>query len=180
MNLKKVKLISVISIFLLSFFFHQLYEWLPNTILAFLLPVNESIWEHLKLIFFTITCWSLFESLLLKNVKHNNFLLATLINALTTTIIFTIIYLPIYKLIGYNHFITLLIYFITLIIGQYISYYILNMNTTYSKLNKIAPLLILLIIIIFGYLSFKPLKIPLFYDEYQNKYGIYNCYKVIE
>ena len=31
---------------------HFLYEWFPNALTALIAPVNESVWEHLKLLFF--------------------------------------------------------------------------------------------------------------------------------
>ena len=30
---------------------HFLYEWLPSAITALFSPVNESLWEHVKLVF---------------------------------------------------------------------------------------------------------------------------------
>ena len=30
---------------------HFLYEWLPNAVTALFSPVNESLWEHVKLVF---------------------------------------------------------------------------------------------------------------------------------
>ena len=31
---------------------HFLYDWFPNALTAVIAPVNESVWEHLKLLFF--------------------------------------------------------------------------------------------------------------------------------
>ena len=42
-------------------FNHFLYEWSGNTFTAFFCPVNESVWEHLKLLFFPflfLTLWN--------------------------------------------------------------------------------------------------------------------------
>ena len=33
---------------------HFLYEWLPNPITALISPVRESLWEHLKILFFPL------------------------------------------------------------------------------------------------------------------------------
>ena len=30
---------------------HFLYEWQPNAVTALFSPVNESLWEHVKLVF---------------------------------------------------------------------------------------------------------------------------------
>lgn len=31
---------------------HFLYDWVPNALTALVAPVNESVWEHLKLLFY--------------------------------------------------------------------------------------------------------------------------------
>ena len=51
MTLKRTRIISTIGIFLLCFSFHFIYDWIPNYITAIFFPVNESIWEHMKLLF---------------------------------------------------------------------------------------------------------------------------------
>ena len=33
---------------------HFLYEWLPSAITALFSPVNESLWEHVKLVFWPL------------------------------------------------------------------------------------------------------------------------------
>ena len=50
MTLKKWKIISCIGIFLLSVLFHFIYDWFPNFFTSLFSPVNESIWEHNKII----------------------------------------------------------------------------------------------------------------------------------
>lgn len=38
---------------------HFLYQWLPNPIFALISPVRESVWEHIKLIYFPLLAVSL-------------------------------------------------------------------------------------------------------------------------
>lgn len=42
-------------------FSHFLYEWTKNALIAFFCPVNESVWEHQKLLFFPFLLWSLWD-----------------------------------------------------------------------------------------------------------------------
>ena len=56
MNLKKYKILSVFIIFLLMFPLHYVYDKFPNSLTSIFCPVNESIWEHLKLIFTSFEC----------------------------------------------------------------------------------------------------------------------------
>ena len=39
---------------------HFLYEWFPNPVLALISPVRESVWEHVKLIYYPLLAASLF------------------------------------------------------------------------------------------------------------------------
>jgi hypothetical protein len=176
MSFRTIKMINIIGIFLISFLFHQLYEWFPNRFFAIFFPVNESIFEHLKMIFSAVIFWMIIEYFLLKNKKYSNFILASLISSLSTIIFFLILFLPIYNVFGHDLLITLIIYFIAIILGQIISFYILTIDKYYDMLNLISLLLIPIIFIIFGYFTYNPIKIPLFYDSHHNKYGIYNSY----
>ena len=38
---------------------HFLYQWFPNPVLALISPVRESLWEHVKLLYFPLLCASL-------------------------------------------------------------------------------------------------------------------------
>ena len=64
MNLKKVKIIAVIGIFILTFIFHFAYEFIPCTLTAIFFPVNESIWEHQKLIFTSVIFYGIIDYML--------------------------------------------------------------------------------------------------------------------
>ena len=61
MTLKRSRIISTIGIFLLCFLFHFLYEWLPSSITAIFFPVNESIWEHMKLLFSAVVFYGIID-----------------------------------------------------------------------------------------------------------------------
>ena len=75
MSLKKIKIIGIITIFALSFLYHFLYQWFPNPIFSIIFPVNESIWEHMKLLYTGILSWGLIEIILLKKnkINYNNY-----------------------------------------------------------------------------------------------------------
>ena len=72
MNLKKIKILAVIGIFILSFLSHFAYEIFPNIIFSFIFPVNESIWEHMKILFTSTLLYGIIDYLLLKkyNIKY--------------------------------------------------------------------------------------------------------------
>lgn len=173
MNLKKIKTIAVIGIFLLSFLSHFAYNLFPNLIFSFIFPVNESIWEHMKIIFTSTLLYGIIDYLLLKKykIKYNNFPFQLYFTALSTIPIYLTIYLPLYKLLGENLIISISLLLIVYILQQYISYNILK-EKEIKILNKIATPVILLSYLGFIYLTYNPIHNYIFYDKSENKYGI--------
>jgi len=175
MNLKYTKIIAAIGIFILTFIFHFVYEWLPNDISAIFFPVNESIWEHQKLIFTSIIIYGIIDYIILQKfkIKYNNFFTSLFISAFSSIPIFLTIYLPFFYKIGPKMFLNIGVMFIAIIISQVISYYILKTKEC-AKVDLISFVLIIICYIVFAYLTYNPIKSELFFDTQNEKYGINN------
>lgn len=175
MSLKKDKIISVIGIFILCFLFHFVYELIPSKITSIFFPVNESIWEHMKLIFTSVIFYGIIDYIILNKfkIKFNNFFISLFISAFTIIPIFLTIYLPFYHKIGPKMFLNISVMLIAIIISQIISYYILKSKSC-DKGNIISFVLIIISYIVLGYLTFNPIKNYLFFDTEKEKYGINN------
>lgn len=173
LDLKKMIIVNSILTFILCFLTHFLYTWLPNPMFSILFPVNESIWEHMKMIYTTILLYGIIEAFIMKKFKiiHNNFLISTLLKAVICIPIDLIIYLPILKIFGEHMIVTFIILFISILISNIIGYFILKLNEIkYEK--TISIIAIILIYVVMGILTYKPLKYDLFYDRVEQKYGI--------
>ncbi|MGN1341759.1 MAG: DUF6512 family protein [Bacilli bacterium] len=179
MNLKKIKLIAVIGIFIISIFSHFAYELFPNILFSFFFPINESIWEHMKILFTSTLLYGLIDYLLLKknNIKYNNFSFQLYFTAFSSIPIYLVIYLPIYKLIGENLIISITLMILVYILEQYISYHILQ-EKEFKILNIISVPIIIIIYLGFIYLTYNPPHTYVFFDIINEKYGI-NEYKKI-
>ena len=173
MNLKAIKIIGFFVIFLLCFPFHFLYDWLPNSLFSIFFPVNESIWEHMKLIYTSFVFYGIFDYLLLKKNKivFNNFLIQLFLIPIIAIFIYLIIFIPIYKIIGENMIVSIGLLAIVILIEQILSYFILQYKEIKYQ-NIIGIIGIILIYIIFGYLTYKPIENYIFYDIVKDKYGI--------
>lgn len=177
MKLKTIKFISVIGIFLISFLAHFAYNLFPNVIFSIFFPVNESIWEHMKILFTSILLYGIIDYILLKknNILYNNFKSQLFFTAFISIPIYLIIYLPIYRLIGENLFVSIFILFIVYVIISYISYKML-ISDDFDLLNKFSVYLVIIMYFIFTYLTYFPVHSYLFFDTREEKYGI-NDYK---
>lgn len=173
MSLKKWKIISIIGIFLLSFIIHNIYEWFPNTLTSLFAPVNESIWEHNKMIFSAYLIWMFIEK---RKYRHslNNICFNSFISFLFCTLFVLFVFSPIYFYIlktNDNVFITLTIYLIAIILSQIISYVIYEKHL-HPNFKKISTILWIFIFTLNAYLTYQPIKEPLFFDYNDMKYGI--------
>lgn len=173
MNLKKLKIITVIGIFTLNFPIHFLYDWLPNSLFSIFFPVNESIWEHMKMIFTSFIFFAPIEYFLIKkfDIKVNNYILNLFTCAIISIPIYLVMFLPIYNAIGENMPIIFILMIITITICEIINYY-LNKVDDIKYSNLIGTILIIITYVIMGYLTYNPPKTRLFYDTENKKYGI--------
>ena len=166
MNLKKTKIIAIVAIFILMSMFHFAYDLFPNTLFAIIFPVNESIFEHLKLIFTTFIIYEIIDYFLLKrfNLPRNNFVTNILISAISCIGIFLLIWLPLYYKVGENMIITFLFLVIAIMFSQIISYYILKSKNN-QLLNYISIVIIILISTLFAYFTYYPLYNDFFFNK---------------
>ncbi len=163
---KKILYNSLI-IFIIASIFHFIYTIFPSFITSIFFPVNESIFEHLKLLFTA----SIVSTLLFNiNEKEYNIYFIAFIKAIINIILLLIIYLPIRSIFGEVLILTLLTLFISILLTEIIIKKV-PINTYYN-LNKIGIILIILSYIIFTILSYHPPKTFLFYDTQSNNYGI--------
>ena len=128
MNLKKIKIIAIIGIFIISFASHFVYKLFPNILMSIFFPVNESIFEHMKIIFTSTLLYGIIDYLLIKknNITYNNFPFQLFFTSFISIPIYLIMYLPIRYLLGEYLIISISLLLITYIISQVISYYLLT------------------------------------------------------
>ena len=141
------------------------------------MPVNESIWEHMKIFFTATLIWGAVDLYLLKknSITFENFSFQLFFTAFIAIPIYLIIYLPIRNVLGESMALSISLMFIVYVICQAISYKLLTMDNL-CFINKLTIPFILIVYGIFIYLTYHPLHNYLFYDKTQAKYGI-NEYK---
>lgn len=172
MTFKLIKIISVVFAFLISFVFHFVYELLPINLLALFFPVNESIFEHMKIIFYAMIISSLLELILYKKykIKINNFNISVMLKSVVGVVFYLVIYIPIYLILKENLFISIILLLITYIFMEYLSVRVLVSSD--ENIKVLPVIIIFLVAILFVILTFYPLHNFLFFDNISYGYGI--------
>ena len=160
----KKNIFMIIFLFLLSFLWHFMYDWFPSVLTSIFFPVNESIWEHMKIIFYCLLIGSVLEK------KGNNYYLNILVKPLVGVLFYLIIFIPLYLIFGESMFISLSLMLFTYIIMELLGIKI----SKQEELNiKALPIIIIILIsILFSILTFYPLHNFLFFDSVKLGYGI--------
>ena len=112
---KNITAIIVISLF--GVLGHFLYEWTnENTVIGLFFPVSDSIWEHLKLIFFPSAIFFAFEYLLSEE-KPQNYISSAIKGIFCGMISVVTLYYTFTGIIGKNiDFVNILIFFVAVIV----------------------------------------------------------------
>lgn len=111
---------AFIAISILGTIGHFIYELTgENQIIGFFFPVNESTWEHLKLIFFPTILYSVFEYFTL-NKKYENYISAIVASAIWGMFSVVILFYTQKGILGYSiEWLNILIYYISIVFMIY-------------------------------------------------------------
>jgi len=169
---KKFVIYNTFLTFLMGFLVHYIYSFIPSVITS-IFPVNESLYEHIKLIYLSSIISSTILYIIMRNKGYiiNNFLFGLIVSTVFNIIIFYLVYLPLYNMYGKVMIITLITYFITICLSNYLYYLIIELDNS-KKLNLISFIMLIVIMFILTYLTYHPLKVPFFYDTINHYYGI--------
>ena len=152
---------------------HFFYEWSGyNKLVGLFCAVNESSWEHLKLLFFPYFVWSLIEYLLLKRDKCVFFSKA--VGAFVGMISVLAFFYTYTGIIGKNiDWLNILSFFLGEFIAFLIDYIMIKTNKFCNvAYNSIGIGFFIFTSILFILFSFMPPLIPLFKDPISQSYGI--------
>lgn len=173
-KIKKIKILGIILAFLLTFPLHFLYDKVPCFITSIIAPVNESIAEHMKILFGSILLSGVIQKIVVKTKKLNinNVYISNFTAALSSIPIFLVMYLPVYNGVGENLPITIIIMFIAIVLAEIISYVMMKKDDL--KLENMAIIFTITVYIIFGLLTYFTPEHELFLDPISLTYGIKN------
>ena len=139
-------MIGIIFVLITGTLAHFLYGWTGNNHIAGLFtPINESIWEHMKLVFFPMLIYSLIMILKFHR-KYSCITSALSFGILVGTFLIPLFYYTYTFFLGTNIFILDISTFIlSIVIAFWLSYKL----TLSCRLEPYSPLLCILVCILF-------------------------------
>ncbi|MBE7030446.1 MAG: hypothetical protein E7409_03340 [Ruminococcaceae bacterium] len=158
---------------------HFLFDWSgQNLAVAPFAAVNESIWEHMKLLFFPMLVFALAQRRVMRDNK--SFWCIKLIGILLGTLLIPVLYYTIRGISGVSpDWVNIIIFFVAVAIAYWVETWIFSKNLVTCKAPGVAQLTLLLIAFVFVIMTFAPPHIPLFEDPGSGTYG-YVKYTVYE
>ena len=164
--------VGIIIICIVGTLLHFTYELSHhNKIVAIFSAVNESTWEHIKIVMTPTILWSIYE--IIQYGFNTSFLLAKSLCLLTIILLIPVLFYS-YTIFTKKSilFIDVICFYITVICSQLVFKYFISLNNI--SMIHICLITILLIIEIIAYLSlsFKPYTNFIFKDPITHKYGL--------
>lgn len=169
---KKLKIVQIIVIILAIVFgtlLHFTYEWSgENRIVGLFSATNESVWEHLKLVFYPMLILAIVEYFVVKK-EANNYIEAKSLGIFLAIAFIIVFYYTYTGIIGKTFFIIdILTFIISIILGEWVSYKLMIRKSESTTLSKIlSSAIIFYFLISFILFTYNPPNINLFKDPTQ-------------
>jgi hypothetical protein len=152
---------------------HFVFEWSGGAIpVAWIAAVNESVWEHLKLGFWPALIYAAVEYSRFGK-SANNFHFAKTVGIYLIPITIVVLYYVYTAILGHGLLaVDIAIFVVAVIVGQLVSYKLLTASPLPERLNRFAPIALVVLGILFVLFTFYPPQFPLFRDPVSGGYGI--------
>ena len=162
----------ILATVLLGTLWHFVYEMLGrNFIIGLIAPINESVWEHLKIVFFPFLIVGIvgFIKLRPKSNFWTGILAGSAVGMLT---VFFGFYLY-SSIIGESLVIDILLYIASIIVAMFISWWFVINTKKIEWLEVLSAMGLLLIASVLIYLTIRTPRLKPFIEESTQTYGIY-------
>ena len=157
---------------LLGTLLHFVYEWLGEAEwIAAISGVNESTWEHMKLLFWPMLIYALGQRLAFR--EREDFFSVKLHGALLGLILIPVLYYTYNGVIGHSpDWINIAIFFIAAAVAYIYEARLLYRGIKHPIPSRLALLLLLLIAALFVAFTFYTPRLEIFRDPLTDSYGI--------
>lgn len=151
---------------------HFLFDWTGGSPVAALFSaVNESIWEHLKLLFYPMAAVALVQYFFWGR-ECPNFLCIKLLGSLTGILLIPTLYYTYTGILGINaDWFNITLFFLTAGFVFWLETKLFQRDFSCPLGSRLSLLLLWLIAVLFTVFTFLPPRIPLFRDPLTGTYG---------
>lgn len=173
---KKIYLIEIIGILfviVLGSLWHFIYNWTGRNIIAGILcPVNESVWEHMKLGFWPVLIYTLIENRYINHRKIN--IMAVKGVGILFMQLFIIVFFYTYTHVTGQHFliIDILSFFAGVVLCYLISAKLIIAGKYTLCLRTIGISVLVVHAVLLVIFTFYPPRMPMFKDSASDTYGL--------
>ena len=154
---------------------HFTYEWSgENKFIASFSAVNESVWEHLKLVFYPMLIAGIVEYFFVKKIA-NNYIEAKTIGIFTAISFIVVVFFTYTGIIGTSLVIVdILLFVIAIILGEYVVYKLMKRkNESNNKTKILSSIILVFLLLCFILCTYFTPEVNLFRDTTTGAYGIY-------
>ena len=150
---------------------HFLYSWVKTPSIAILSAINESTWEHMKILFFPMFIFAIVQSFFFK-AEYPDFWTVKLLGTLLGTLLIPVLFYTISGAFGKTpDWLNIAFFFLSAGSGYALEARLFR-NEQQGKEGRFALWIFIFIAVLFAAFTFFPPKLPLFQDPITGKYGI--------
>ena len=174
MNLKNIHIVGSVFTALLGVLLHFAYDMSGGSdFVAIFSAVNESTWEHLKLLYYPVVIYGIGEYFLYgKNTT--GFLASKTVALIVSMLSIVAVFYTYTGVLGENiSVINIMLFLAAVVLNYYLSYSFIELNAfENSSINRASIFTLILLFICFWVFTFYPPLINLFRDPISNGFGI--------
>lgn len=163
-KLKRYTIIGILFVLTAGTFAHFLYDWSHhNYVVGLFTPVNESIWEHMKLLFFPMLIYSLFMIFMLKD-QYPSLPSALCFGILSGTFLIPVLYYTYTAILGKDFFVLdIAVFILSTVLAFWLSYR-LGLSDKRKPRTFLSCILVFLLLVCFLIFTYHPPTIAIFQD----------------
>lgn len=172
-RLRRYELVGIGFVILVGSLLHFVFDWAGGSpLIAPFGTVNESLWEHLKMVFWPIVLWGFLVERPALGLSYGDLAVAKLAGVLAAMLVIIGLHYG-YRAFTGDHILWLdiLVFILAAIAGQLVSLWVLRRAPVTAGAGAVAALGLIALAVAFTVFSFDPPRLPIFLDESTGQYG---------
>ncbi len=163
-HLKRYMIIGIIFVLIAGTLSHFLYDWTGNNhIVGLFTPINESIWEHMKMLFFPMLVYSFFITFKIEGT-FPSVISSLCFGILVGTLLLPILYYTYTSILGNDFFIIDIGIFVLCTVIAFRLSYKLTLSCRLEPYTILLCCLVLVLFICFILFTYHPPEFKIFED----------------